>query len=143
MRGERAHHRPMARSFSTRNSQSSVFGSLLGPVILVAAAGIVGWLLLITVKWLFVTLFIAFGVALVVVPFFAGRRILGNAIGPDRRHRMAQLATAVLLGVALIVLGIVVAHHGWILIVVPAAVVLVGRLASRFSDRSRRSSALN
>ena len=98
---------------------------------LVAVAGVIGWLLLITVKWLIVTLLIAFGVALIVVPFFAGRRILGNAVGPDRRHRQLQLATAVLLGVALIVLGFVVHHHGWLLIVVPAAVVLVGRLGEQ------------
>jgi hypothetical protein len=127
----------MARSsFSTRNAQQSVFSSLLGPVVLVALAGIVGWLLLITVKWLIVTILIALGVALVVVPFFAGRRILGGSVGADRRHRSVQLATAVLLGVALVVLGFVVAHHGWLLIVVPAAVILVGRLVGRLSARS-------
>jgi hypothetical protein len=132
----------MARSFSTRNSQSSVFGSLLAPVVLVAIAGVIGWVLLITIKWLIVTLLIAFGVALIVVPFFVGGRILGNAAGPDRRHRQLQLATAVLLGIALLVLGFVVRHHGWLLIVVPAAVVLVGRLASKVGARSRSSSAL-
>ena len=134
----------MARSsFSTRSSQSSVFGSLLGPVVLVAIAGVIGWVLLITVKWLIVTLLIAFGVALVVVPFFVGGRILGSHVGPERRHRQLQLATAVLLGIALIVLGFVVHHHGWLLIVVPAAVILVGRLAGKFGSRSRRSGALN
>ncbi|HEX4019323.1 MAG TPA: hypothetical protein VHX15_21500 [Frankiaceae bacterium] len=132
----------MARSsFSTRNSQSSVFSSLLGPVVLVAAAGLVGWLLLETVKWLIVTLLIAVGVALVVVPFFAGRRILGPAVGPDRRHRLGQLATAVLLGVTLIVLGFVVSHHGWLLIVVPAAILLTARLFGRIG--SRGSSAIH
>jgi hypothetical protein len=133
----------MARSFSTRNSQSSVFGSLLAPVVLVAIAGVIGWVLLITIKWLIVTLLIAFGVALIVVPFFVGGRILGNAVGPDRRHRQLQLGTAVLLGIALLVLGFVVHHHGWLLIVVPAAVVLVGRLASKVGARSRGSSALS
>jgi hypothetical protein len=133
----------MARSsFSTRNSQQSVFSSLLGPVVMVAVAGIVGWLLLETVKWLVVTVLIALGVALVVVPFFAGRRILGSSAGPDRRHRTVQLATAVLLGVALVVLGFVVSHHGWLLIVVPAAVILLGRLIGRVSGRSRGASAL-
>ena len=132
----------MARSsFSTRSSQSSVFGSLLGPVVLVAIAGVVGWILLVTVKWLIVTLLIAFGVALIVVPFFVGGRILGASAGPDRRHRQLQLATAVLLGIALLVLGFVVHRHGWLLIVVPAAVILFGRLAGRISGRSRGSSA--
>jgi hypothetical protein len=114
----------MARSsFTTRNSQPSVFSSLLGPVVLVAAAGLVGWLLLETVKWLIVTLLIAVGVALVVVPFFAGRRILGASVGPDRRHRQVQLATA-------------------LLIVVPAAVILLGRLFGRIGSRSRGAGAL-
>jgi peptidoglycan/LPS O-acetylase OafA/YrhL len=134
----------MARSsFSTRRSQSSVFGSLLGPVLLVAIAGVLGWILLVTVKWLIVTLLIAFGVALIVVPFFVGGRILGAAVGPDRRHRQLQLATAVLLGIALLVLGFVVHRHGWLLIVVPAAVILFGRLAGRFGTRSRGSGALS
>ena len=133
----------MARSsFSTRNSQPSVFSSLVGPVVLVAAAGLVGWLLLVTVKWLIVTLLIAVGVALIVVPFFAGRRILGSSVGPDRRHRQVQLATAVLLGVALFVLGFVVSHHGWLLIVVPAAVILLGRLFGRIGSRIKGTGAL-
>jgi hypothetical protein len=133
----------MARSsFTTRNSQPSVFNSLLGPVVLVAAAGLVGWLLLETVKWLIVTLLIAVGVALIVVPLFAGRRILGPSVGPDRRHRQVQLATAVLLGVALVVLGFVVSHHGWLLIVVPAAVILLGRLFGRIGSRSHGAGAL-
>ncbi len=133
----------MARSsFSTRNSQPSVFSSLVGPVVLVAAAGLVGWLLLVTVKWLIVTLLIAVGVALIVVPFFAGRRILGSSVGPDRRHRQVQLATAVLLGVALVVLGFVVSHHGWLLIVVPAAVILLGRLFGRIGSRNKGAGAL-
>ncbi len=133
----------MARSsFTSRDSQPSVFSSLLGPVVLVAAAGLVGWLLLETVKWLIVTLLIAVGVALIVVPFFAGRRILGPSVGPDRRHRQVQLATAVLLGAALVVLGFVVSHHGWLLIVVPAVVILLGRLFGRISSRSRGTGAL-
>ncbi len=132
----------MARSsFSTRNSQSSVFGSLLGPVVLVAIAGVIGWVLLVTIKWLVVTLLIAFGVALIVVPFAVGRRILGASLGPDRRHRQLQLATAVLLGVALVLLGFVVHNHGWLLIVVPAAVVLLGRLLGKFGAKSRGSAA--
>jgi cation transport ATPase len=129
-----AHHRRMSTFSSGRSSggQRSVFASLLAPVVLVAVAGLVGWLILVSIKWLFVTLMIAFGVALIIVPFVAGRRILGSSTGDVRARRTAQLATAVALGVALIVLGIVVAHHGWLLIVVPAVVVLVGHLIGRF-----------
>ncbi len=56
--------------------QLAVFGVRLaaGPVVLVAIAGVIGWVLLITIKWLIVTLLIAFGVALIVVPFFVGGR---------------------------------------------------------------------
>ena len=122
-------------STSLRDPQRSVFASLLAPVVIVAVAGLIGWILLVTVKWLVVTLLFALGVALIVVPFAAGSRILGSSVGPDRRHRMVQLATAVLLGVALIVLAVVVSHHGWLLIVVPAAIVLIGCITSRFSAR--------
>jgi hypothetical protein len=122
----------MARSStSNRGPGPSVFTSLLAPVLLVAAVGVIGWLLLITVKWLIITLLIAFGVGLIVAPFLAGRRIIGPATGSARVQRVVQLATAVLLGVALIVLAAVVAHHGWLLIVVPALIVLFGRLIGR------------
>jgi hypothetical protein len=126
-------------SKSLRDPQPSVFASLLGPVILVAIAGIVGWILLVTIKWLVVVLLVAIGVSLIVVPIAAGSRIVGPTAGAIRRHRIAQLATAVLLGVALIVLAIVVAHHGWLLIVVPAAIVLLGRLVGRIGEaRAKR-----
>ena len=121
-------------STSLRDPERSVFASLLAPVVIVAVAGVVGWILLETVKWLVVTLLFALGVALIVVPFAAGRRILGPSTGPVRRHRTVQLATAVLLGVALIVLAVVVSHHGWLLIVVPAAIVLIGCVTGRFSS---------
>jgi hypothetical protein len=125
----------MRRSSNTlRDPQPSVFASLLGPVLFVAVAGIVGWILLVTIKWLVVVLLIAIGISLVVVPIAAGRRIMGTATGSNRRHRIGQLATAVLLGFALIVLAVVVAHHGWLLIVVPVAIVLVGRLMARFTE---------
>ncbi len=126
-------------STSLRDPQPSVFASLLAPVLIVAVAGVIGWLLLVTVKWLVVTLLVAIGVALVVVPFVFGRRIAGSIPGEVRRQRIVQLATAVLLGLALIVLGIVVSHHGWLLIVVPVAIVLIGRLVDRFSAWRARS----
>jgi hypothetical protein len=131
-------------SNSLRDPQPSVFASLLGPVIFVAVAGIVGWILLVTIKWLVVVLLVAIGISLIVVPIAAGSRIVGPTMGAIRRHRIAQLATAVLLGVALIVLAIVVAHHGWLLIVVPVAIVLIGRLMGRFSEwrASRRGASL-
>jgi hypothetical protein len=134
----------MARSsYAGSNSQRSVFSSLLGPVVLVAVAGLVGWLLLVTVKWLVVTLLIALGVALIIVPFFVGRRVIGVSVGGERAGRVGQLATAVLLGVALIAVALVVRHHGWLIVAVPVAVVLIGRLwakasAARAERRARQ-----
>ncbi len=112
-----------------------MFASLLVPVGLVALAGVVGWILLVTVKWLIVTLLFAIGIALIVVPIFAGARIVGPTVGEIRRRRIGQLITAGLLGVALIVLGVVVSRHGWLLIVVPAAIVLIARGIGKFSER--------
>lgn len=114
-------------------SQPSVFASLLAPVLVVAAVGLLGWLLLVTIKWLVVTLLVALGVALIIVPFAAGGRIIGTTVGAARVQRIGQLATAVLLGIAFIVLAVVVSHHGWLLVVVPVLVVLIGRLMGRFS----------
>ncbi len=110
-----------------------------------AIAGVIGWLLLITIKWLIVTLLVAFGIALVVVPIAMWRRIVAMTTGPEKRHRVSQLLTAILLGLALIVLGVVVSHHGWLLIVVPAIIVLVGRISGRISERraDRRSGIIS
>ena len=43
------------------------------------------------------------------------------------------------------VLAIVVAHHGWLLIVVPVAIVLIGRLMGRFDQWrvSRRNASFH
>jgi hypothetical protein len=128
-------------SNNLRGSEPSTFAALMAPVVFVAIAGIVGWLLLITIKWLIVTLLVAFGIALIVVPIAMWGRIVGPTQGPVKRHRITQLLTAILLGAALIVLGVVVSHHGWLLIVVPVAIVLVGRLTGKFSEaRARRAS---
>jgi cation transport ATPase len=127
-------------SSSTRGSEPSTFARLLAPVVFVAVAGIIGWLLLVTIKWLIVTILVAFGIALIIVPIAGWRRIVGATAGPEKRHRIIQLLTAIMLGVALIVLGVVVSNHGWLLIVVPVVVVLVGRLVGKFSEaRARRS----
>ena len=111
-------------------------------MIAVALVGLVGWLLLISIKWLIVTIMFALGIALIVVPIVGWRRFLGTQAGPDRRHRSGQLVTAIALGAALVVLAFVVSRHGWLLIVVPVLVILVGQLLGRFSDwRAQRSAA--
>jgi hypothetical protein len=103
-------------------------------VVAVAFLALMGWLLLITVKWLVVALLIALGVALIIVPFFVGRRIIGGSGGGERAQRVGQLATAVVLGVALIAVAVVVSHHGWLIVAVPVVVVLLGSLWGRLSE---------
>jgi hypothetical protein len=125
----------MARtSYPGRDSRQSVFSSLLVPVVAVAILALMGWLLLITVKWLVVALLIALGIALIIVPFFVGRRIIGGSVGGERAQRVGQLATAVVLGVALIAVAVVVSHHGWLIVAVPVVVVLLGSLWGRLSE---------
>ena len=120
-------------SYPGGSSQKSVFASLLAPVVAVAIVGVLGLILLWTLKWLVVALLIAIGIGLIIAPFLMGRRIIGASVGSERAGRIAQLGTAVVLGIALIAIAIVVRHHGWLLIVVPVVVVLIGRLWGRFS----------
>lgn len=99
------------------------------PVLLVAAAALVGWVLLLFVKGIVVVLCYAVGAALIVVPLLMARRALSGHQGGERWRRMRDLATAVLVGAALIVTGYFVAQHGWLLIAVPAGLIAVSRLA--------------
>ena len=104
--------------------------------VLVAVAGVIGWLLLMTMKWLIVTLLIAFGVGLMVVPFLS---VGGSLVQRGRPHAVTG-CSAGYGGAARHRpdgAGLVVHHHGWLLIVVPAVIVLVGRLASKVGARSR------
>ena len=58
--------------------------------------------------------------------------------GRDRWRRVRDLATAVLVGAALIVVGYYVGRHGWLLIAVPAGVLALSRVASASGRRLRR-----
>ena len=125
--------RPQRGRTSGSGGQRSFLASLAASILLVAIAGLIGWLILISIKWLIVTIMVVLGAAMIIVPIAGWRRLLGAQQGEARSHRVAQLVTTVALGVALIVLAFVVARHGWLLIVVPVAVVLLGRLVDRFN----------
>jgi hypothetical protein len=125
--------RPGRSSGAGSGGQRSFLASLALSIALVAVAGLVGWLILVSIKWLVVTIMIVLGAACIIVPIAGWRRFLAGQVGSPRSHRAAQLVTAVALGVALIVLAFVVAKHGWLLIVVPVVVVLLGRLVGRFN----------
>src|SRR4051794_14603762 len=108
--------------------ERSVATSIALPVLAVAAAALVGWLLLLLVKGIVVVLCYAVGAALIVVPVLMSRRLLAGRRGSERWHRVRDLATAMLIGAALIVTGYYVARHGWLLIAVPAGLLALSRL---------------
>ena len=101
--------------------------SLVLGAALVAAVGVAGWLLLLLVKGTVVVVGWALGLALIAVPLLLAPRIVGGHTGVERRQRLWTIAQAVAIGVALCAVAFFVADHGWLLIVVPAAVVAVLR----------------
>jgi hypothetical protein len=117
-----------------RGRQRSVAASIAVPVVLVAVAALVGWLLLLLVKGIVVVLCYAIGAALVVVPLVMARRLMAGHAGRDRWRRLGEIATAVVIGAGLIVTGYYVARHGWLLIAVPAGLIAVSRIADRIGE---------
>jgi phosphatidylserine synthase len=115
--------------------------SLLLGAGVVAAVAIVGWLLLLFVKGTVVLVSYVLGIALIVLPLLLARRIVAGSIGSERRRRVGTIGQVVALGVALCVLAHLVGQHGWLLIVVPAAVVAVLRVVHGVGAR-RRAAAL-
>jgi hypothetical protein len=107
----------------------SVATSIAFPVAAVAAAALVGWLLLLFVKGLVVIACYAVGAALVAVPLVMARRLLTGHRGAERWRRVRDIATAVVVGAGLLVTGYFVARHGWLLIAVPAGLLALSRLA--------------
>jgi hypothetical protein len=109
---------------------------LVGPVILVALALLVGWILLVTVKWLVVLLMYVLGAALIIGPFVAGARALEGVSGGDRFRRILTLAAVVCAGILLVAAARLVSHHGWVLLAVPLGVLAADRLRKRIASRS-------
>ena len=112
---------------STPRASRPLLASLVLGAALVAAVGVVGWLLLLLVKGTVVVVGWALGLALIAVPLLLARRIVGGHTGAERRQRLWTIAQAVAIGVALCAIAYFVADHGWLLIVVPAAVIAVLR----------------
>jgi phosphatidylglycerophosphate synthase len=112
---------------STPRASRPLLASLLLGAALVAAVGIAGWLLLLLVKGTVVVVGWALGLALIALPLLLARRILGGHTGAERRQRLWTIAQAVAIGVALCAIAYFVGDHGWLLIVVPAAVIAVLR----------------
>jgi hypothetical protein len=117
--------------------RSGLLPSLLLGAVLVAAAAVVGWVLLLLVKGAVVVVGYALGAALVVLPLLVARRVVGDATGRERWRRIGTIAEVVVLGVVLCVVAHLLGQHGWLLVALPAAAVLLVRL----SRGRRRSTA--
>jgi hypothetical protein len=113
--------------------------SLLATCLVAAGVAVVGWLLLLLLKGTVVLVAYALGIAMIAVPLLLARRLLAGRAGPDRRERLVTILTAVAVGVALCVAASLVSAHGWLLIVLPVAVILLGRVFRAGTAAVRRA----
>jgi hypothetical protein len=120
-----------------RPRQKALLPSLVVGAVLAAAVAIVGWLLLLLVKGAVVLVGYALGIGLVVVPLLLARRILAGHSGRERWQRIGTIAEVVALGAALCVVAHLLGDHGWLLVALPAAAVLLVRLTRDVRGRRR------
>ncbi|MHB8452759.1 MAG: hypothetical protein ACYDAQ_20235 [Mycobacteriales bacterium] len=119
----------------------SLWTELVVPIVLVAVAALVGWLLLELVKGVIVTVGYAVGAALIVVPLLVGRRALARVQRPERWHRLGVLVSVAAVGVGLVVAAHLLSRDGWLLIAIPAGLVALSRLADRLARWRHRRGA--
>jgi hypothetical protein len=112
--------------------------ALLATCLLVAGVAVVGWLLLLLVKGTVVLVAYALGIAMIVVPLLLARRLLAGHPRAEKRERAVTLGTVVVIGAVLCVCAHLVGEHGWLLIVLPVAAILLARLASAGAAGVRR-----
>jgi hypothetical protein len=120
-----------------RPRRSGLLPSLVVGAVLAAAVAIVGWLLLVLVKGAVVLVGYALGIGLVVVPLLVARRIVAGTSGRERWQRIGTIAEVVALGAVLCVVAHLLGDHGWLLVVLPAAVVLLARVTRGVRSRRR------
>jgi hypothetical protein len=106
--------------------------------VLAAGVAVVGWLLLLLLKGTVVLLAYALGIAMIVVPLLLARRLLSGRPRDEKRERVATLGTVVVIGAVLCVTAHLVADHGWLLIVLPVAAILLSRVARAGAVTLRR-----
>jgi MFS family permease len=121
-----------------RSGRRSLLPSLLATCLLGAAVAVVGWLLLLLLKGTVVLVAYALGIAMIAVPLLLTRRLLARQPAGERRRRAATVATVVGLGAVLCVAAHLVDEHGWLLVVIPVAAVLLSRLAQGAVGAARR-----
>lgn len=120
-------------------SNRPVLATLLATSALVAAVAVAGWLLLLLLKGTVVLIAYALGVAMIAVPLLLARRIVAGRPRPEQRERVMTIATVVAIGVVLCAVAHLVGHHGWLLIAIPAAAVVLARLARAGGALRRRT----
>lgn len=118
-------------STPVRRRRGALLPSLLAGAVLAAAVAVVGWLLLLFVKGAVVVVGYALGAALVLVPLLVARRVLAGTAGRERWRRIGTIAEVVVLGAVLVVVAHLLGQHGWLLVALPAAAVLLARLPRR------------
>lgn len=111
-----------------RVRRGALLPSLVLGAVVAAAVAIVGWLLLLFVKGAVVVVAYALGGALVLLPLLLARRLLAGHSGRERWQRVGTIAQVVAVGVVLCVVAHLLGQHGWLLVALPAAAVLAGRL---------------
>ena len=112
--------------------------SLLATCLVAAGVAVVGWLLLLLLKGTVVLLAYAVGIAMIAVPLLLSGRLLRGRSGPDRRERLGTILTVVAVGVVLCAGASLVSDHGWLLIVLPVAAILLSRAARAVAPAVRR-----
>lgn len=107
--------------------ERSVLRQLAVPIVLAASAALIGWVLLTMIKGIVVLATYALGGALILVPLLMAPRLVRGHAGADKWRRIAAIAGVVVVGVGLVVVAHFLHEHGWLLIAVPAALVLLVR----------------
>jgi hypothetical protein len=120
---------------SPSDSTRSFMSALAVPVVAALVVAAVGWLLWTLLTGVLVAVTYVIGAVLVLVPLLLFKRLVGERTGRERLERIGSVVATVLLGVALLAVANLVSRHGWLLIVVPAAVVFVPRLVAGLQGR--------
>jgi len=103
-----------------------------------AGVAVVGWLLLELLKGTVVVVAFALGISMIAVPLLFSPRIVRGHRGSELRERWGTIGTVVAIGVLLCAVAQQVDDHGWLLIVLPAAAVVLARLVRAGGDLRRR-----
>ena len=129
---------PLRTPTITGAGRRTLLASLLATCVLVAAVAAAGWLLLLLLKGTVVLVAYVIGISMIAVPLLLARRLLTGHPARERRERAVTIGTVVAIGAVLCVVAHLVDGHGWLLIVIPAAAVVLVRLGHAGGALRRR-----